>query len=218
MLLITAIILILGSCRQDDSSSIDTTLSRDKSEPSLFQKPNKAQNILTIDTTHLVYLEEPIILKLPIAVDTSYIISDMCGNAPRCKKYSAYQDSVSIEICQHSWPSMNSVEEQKENNYNKENDDHIKELKKIYVHEVDHKVLDHQMSTGLGEWKISGLAILSEREGNTIKLSCFNSRQVLDANGDYDVFTTIFINCTKTMKSTEEITDWTTFICHNLNV
>lgn len=179
------------------------------------------------DNFKLSGLNDSIKLQLPFSIDTSFIVSEYCGNAPRCKKFIAKDKNIKVEICQQAYeqiaiPKTNNKEHNEQQKLKYE--EQIRRDKQIiYGYNVNHNLISFETAK-TEYWKISGIEIISEKENNTIKVNCLNKKTKEHSNSwetslfQLDWYTTISIELLKTEMKTNDVLESIQFICETIEI
>lgn len=195
-----------------------------------FSKEAIASKIKYEDKFNLSMLYDSIKLQLPFEIDSSYIVSEWCGNAPRCKKYIVQKENVEIEICQQHQEVVHIPESKNQEHdhfYKMKYVEKLKENKnKFYGYETKHNLIyfDVFKSLNTESWKVFGVEIISAQENNTVMVNCVNKKTKShyyssdSTTIQLDCYTTMSIDFIKTQMETNEVLESIQFICERIKV
>ena len=156
--------------------------------------------------------------------------SEWCGNAPACKKYITKEENIEVKICQQNYEVTDIPEtpNKETDEFNKMMvDQKLKEDKhNIYGYNVNHNFISFEVleDSDAENWKINGIEIVSEKENNTIKVSCVNKKTKSHVNSidstqfQLDWYTTISIDLVKTEMEAIDILESVQIICERIKI
>ena len=179
------------------------------------------------DNFKLSGLNDSINLHLPFSIDTSFMVSEYCGNAPRCKKFIAKDKNIKVEICQQAYEQITIPETNNKEHNERQKLKYEEQIRRdkqvIYGYNANHNLISFETAK-TENWKISGIEIISKKENNTIKVNCLNkktkehSKSLETSLFQLDWYTTISIELLKTEMKTNDVLESIQFICETIEI